>query len=1076
MAARAFLPLLLFCLGRSLNLAATEFEPPTNRPPRLTMLPPAGNGWLRVEGDYFNSTSAPPVITLQFSPNLKTWTNTAVLLQTPFQYIYPHPRPSPGFYRFLAVPPTPTNDWANQLGFPFDGFFNPGECGSDRLTWAKFVIDLAEPERVYFQDSLKYLLHVEFATNRLAAFRRMSPAEFNAISLHRTNQRVVLGTIVAPLGSFPATASEFAIQFSGLDPYPREDVARWFQIVKSAVANPAAPAFYLPAFEQTDVAEVNRAYFATQGIEIISPARWAESSTACYSPGWAVGRLQFVSAQDIVAAYGDGRLRPTDILLTDGVPAEVPYVSGLISLAPATPNSHVAILAQSYGVPFVYVGDPAEQSRLMGLRGHTVAFRTGPRLADCQCLVLDVSSALPADVTNHITNLKSPGIVAVPPKSPYGSFTNNTLALGPADIRFFGGKAANFGLLRRVLPNDSPDAIAFSFDLWDAFLDQALPGSPSPSLREAIRSRLNGFTYPPDIALLRVRLAEIRDLIRNSAQFTTTQRQQILQSLGRFDKLRNVRFRSSTNVEDAERFSGAGLYDSYSGCQQDDLDSNSTGPSACDPTEPEERGVFRALQRVYASFYNENAVLERLRLGVNEDQVGMATLVHYSTPDATEMANGVSTLTVSRTGSSFFVVGKLVSQLGAVSVSNPDGSARPEVMEFSVFSSLTNVELRESSSLVPLGMRVLSTNDYPKLVGLLSLAAREYARPLTNRGPIELDFEYKKETPGKLSIKQIREVPSSGPTNRVAAFVLSSAAQDYYPYGGAWAVHRLKSVWTLAPRNLLPDLPDLETNLYSVIHVELLDDPTPRTLDGDPALWPNATHLAQFVNNAWLREDRFALGTGLARRDLSLATRLPFSMAPEESPWITLGQAQLNWTVRYAAPVPIIETGGQSSTVTQESVALLPATSARSSQEVLIATNYAIKLLSSHHQVQLVGAPAGVAPTDPRCFSFGPKSSYWYLGLTGETRIDGLLAAPLVLTNRYSQTFIYRGRLGHDTNHELICDPWREPGLSDAQRSALTAANVRMLYFFRTRFGDTTERFFILGLDGTFRAVPLAGP
>jgi hypothetical protein len=34
--------------------------------------------------------------------------------------------------------------------------------------------------------------------------------------------------------------------------------------------------------------------------------------------------------------------------------------------------------------------------------------------------------------------------------------------------------------------------------------------------------------------------------------------------------------------------------------------------------------VFRALRKVYASFYNDNAVLDRLRLGVNEDQVGMA--------------------------------------------------------------------------------------------------------------------------------------------------------------------------------------------------------------------------------------------------------------------------------------------------------------------------------------------------------------------------------------------------------------------------------------------------------------------
>ena len=37
-------------------------------------------------------------------------------------------------------------------------------------------------------------------------------------------------------------------------------------------------------------------------------------------------------------------------------------------------------------------------------------------------------------------------------------------------------------------------------------------------------------------------------------------------------------------------------------------------------------------------------VVERLRLGVDESQVGMAVLVHYSFPDEIEMANGVATV------------------------------------------------------------------------------------------------------------------------------------------------------------------------------------------------------------------------------------------------------------------------------------------------------------------------------------------------------------------------------------------------------------------------------------------------
>ncbi|NIP95546.1 MAG: hypothetical protein GWO24_19720, partial [Akkermansiaceae bacterium] len=67
----------------------------------------------------------------------------------------------------------------------------------------------------------------------------------------------------------------------------------------------------------------------------------------------------------------------------------------------------------------------------------------------------------------------------------------------------------------------------------------------------------------------------------------------------------------------------------------DDTDGDEIGPSHCDPSKDNERGVFRAMRKVYASFYNLNAFIERLRHGVDESQVGMAILVHYSFPDET---------------------------------------------------------------------------------------------------------------------------------------------------------------------------------------------------------------------------------------------------------------------------------------------------------------------------------------------------------------------------------------------------------------------------------------------------------
>ena len=106
-------------------------------------------------------------------------------------------------------------------------------------------------------------------------------------------------------------------------------------------------------------------------------------------------------------------------------------------------------------------------------------------------------------------------------------------------------------------------------------------------------------------------------------------------------------------MEDSEDFIGAGLYDSYSGCLADDLNDDNNDSCACDPNEDGERSVFRAIRGVFASFYNENAFLERLRHGVEEAEAGMAVLVHHSFPDEIELANGVATLRSPRRRSQF---------------------------------------------------------------------------------------------------------------------------------------------------------------------------------------------------------------------------------------------------------------------------------------------------------------------------------------------------------------------------------------------------------------------------------------
>ena len=167
------------------------------------------------------------------------------------------------------------------------------------LGFVKLAIVLSEPNTVYFQNSNLYPFHYDFAT---------------------------------PFGG----PREFGIQFVGLDAYPKEAVKAWFDVVKSAVlANPAATALYIPAFEQRQQAEIDRAWFASQGIEVSGVERWLVQSQI-YAEGWALGRMVFVPGGQIQDLYGTDALRPGDVLLTDSIPAEIPFTAAVVTLTPAT--------------------------------------------------------------------------------------------------------------------------------------------------------------------------------------------------------------------------------------------------------------------------------------------------------------------------------------------------------------------------------------------------------------------------------------------------------------------------------------------------------------------------------------------------------------------------------------------------------------------------------------------------------------------------------------------------------------------------------------------------------------------
>lgn len=1018
--------------------------------PELDVTAPDAFGWIHLR----SAGETGRVQVLQGSPNIVSWSEAALFHDGPFDFAdVTAPTNAARFFRLVSRAITAADDGRNQITVPEDPFvvqtFTPS--GQPSIDWLKFTILLGDETRVWFQDSNKLPFHYDYARLRLAPFVGMSRDEFDRRTQYRTNQLAVLGAVLVPGGG---VANEFGIQFVGQEAFPREDILRWLKLVRAAIRGPeGARALYVPTYEQTGVGEANRTWFAGEGFDVAASDRWL-SSDAIYSEGWGVGRLTYVPAAEIAGAYASGRLRPTDILLTDVVPAEVPFVAGIISLRPATPNSHVAILASGYGVPFVWFANEMKRADLVALVGHDVALRTSRGFQN-QVKLLDVDGILPVDLRSNLLAFKQPLPLKYAAKQWMGLIATNVTELRPDAVRYVGGKAANYGLLRRKVAANSEPAIALTFDLWEAFLDQALPNGRT--LRQDVALQLGGLRYPPDFAGVRAKLAAIQDLFTKTAVFSAGQQAAIIAALtnASFDNSRKIRFRSSTNVEDGEDFTGAGLYDSYSGCLADDLDGDSNGPSACDSTESSERGVFRAIQRVYASFYNENAFLERLRRGVKEEEVGMAVLVHHSFPDEFEMANGVATLRWQKSFGSISVDGQLVSQLGAESVANPDSTARPEVVDFYSGSGFTSVYDREQSGLVPLGGHVMPwETEYLNLVGLLASVANGYAAMVPSKTEFSLDIEYKRIVPGKLDIKQVRLLPLPQPAVPVASFLLpemSSLCVEEGEYGDVFAKHRLKCELRLGTDARRLTDAGLATTFYRDATFNCLIGTNRVELTNGFVEWSEFAHSREADDVL----DRWTVGADVDRRRLRLRSSVIRSIPPPQALWVTQSDFSRVLEADYVRGQPTFGFDGVPTTTTQESVRLVQCPSI--GPDSLLQTRVATNKSGVRVEAQFYWPPP---PTGPSAGYTAPNIGFV------RTTITGLTTQPMILQDRAAQTYA-PGH--HNFWEEMLFEPRLDPGVSSTQLSELGALKIRQLVV-SINFDEVG--FWAVNADGQIRKYP----
>lgn len=927
-------------------------------------------------------------------------------------FVWPLPTSS------IAITPSP--DWKNRISLD-DAFLHPSDresvVESSDPRWVKFSVLMRDPSKVYYQDSKKFPLHQEFIAARLDPFLGKTKAEIDARSLQEQGQELIVGVVLV---SPDRGLNELGVQLYRREAYHPEMARVVLDLVRRSVdTSTTTPlvTYYMPTDNQRAAALANEATYARAGFPLGVLERWTGPG-GCAVPGWALGRLVQLPSSEIPAALADGRLTAADVLFTDVVPRALPPVAAVISTEVNNEGARAPRLARSYGVPFVQLHDRSLVEGAAALVGHQVVVRAQRTMDGCATEILDAEGALDPTQKAGVLALKAPAPLVFAARNRRGSAWVSTDALTDADLSTVGDRAARHGLLRRSIGSSTPPAIALTVDLWDEFMTQQL--SDGRSLLATITAELAPHRIPLNPPALRAALAGARRRITEEASFTAAQQAQIRAGLAELHTS-SYSLRLSLNTADPELVVGGGLLE----------DEQAT-----------EAEVFAALQRVYASVYDDSAYLERLRRGANEPLVGAGVMVQAVSGDA--VARGFVTL---RSGQ----FSRELSYLSVPADASLD-TAQPEKVGVYTFGASLYPSVYSRSSAVVLGEQVLRIpEDYEALSQvLLTYADRQRA---ISGNEFSVELEYSKQASGSFSVHSLRGLPALNttpvPTLLLGGRTRLCSAQG--ESGDLFSAHHLKSRWTLQHRSTWLRGDALGATYYQDVKLELVDDGRVVTSTGPLSARPSFAHHAE--PGGGVTEDRW---------NIALSNPLVAALGSTHNPEVNVGQqplrtiadGYLSFVGTWARPVFALDFNQMPGTRTMDAIAL-----GRCPEDAVLDGRSYLVTREGTVQGKRVRTRFYHPPT-PRGDSAGYTAP---LEAWKDTVITGFTSEPIVLRGFWSQTY----RPGHHNfTEEFIFEPRLEDGLAPALKAELEAANVQWIYL---QVDFDNARIGVMGTDGVFR-------
>ncbi len=573
----------------------------------------------------------------------------------------------------------------------------------------KVMYDLSR-QKLYFINSAFFKYHHEFAAESLNDWSSL--LEFNDANYsdgHR--RRFFLGN----LNYYPAIG-RYLLELSASDEMGVENICRFYELVRESSKLDHEIGFLLNSNRLMNLKkELSEKLPVTDPAELYKNLRF--QSIAAYS---AMGILRI--EPDI--SEGMRPVEANEILVLGVTPIELPAVRGLIVSEFQTPLSHVSILGQNRKIPICALRNALHDSTLLRLEGKKVRLT----VRDTNFMISEVSELDDPGQNKPVISLE---------KDLSLRELIDCSELDMKDSDKVGNKAANFGELCKLSgpKHFKTPEVSFAIPFW--FYEEHMRRCGADSLIEQLIASHNRHTAAQTAETLK----EIRKRIRKTAVDPALIRT-IDRKLRAQTEFRTFRFRSSTNAEDAEGFSGAGLYTS----KTVDLD---------DP----ERGIEEALQKVWASLWYDAAFTERVIFNMDQQNVSMGVLVHRSFPD--EAVNGVAiTKNLYRNDYPGYVIN---AQLGDVSVVSPENDIVCD--QFVCYPAQTDEFYNNTVDVITYsdlnGGQLVMTPEEIKYLSLeLERLKRYFARKYRNYSSFNefaLDIEFKLgKGDRQLYIKQVR--------------------------------------------------------------------------------------------------------------------------------------------------------------------------------------------------------------------------------------------------------------------------------------------------------------------------------